>query len=123
MKDEICLVLHRKSANELPVKAAVKAVRSEGIDLRVRIPWNKKDKSWVVREALEAGARLNSILGKVDRGEGTLGLLLNDPTLYEEVKILVGGARRLGVATPEGDLLDAGPADDLDLLEIGRAHV
>jgi len=48
----------------------------------------------LVREALEAGARLNSILGKVDRGEGTLGLLLNDPTLYEEVKILVGGANR-----------------------------
>jgi phospholipid/cholesterol/gamma-HCH transport system substrate-binding protein len=48
----------------------------------------------VVREALEAGARLNSILGKIDRGEGTLGLMLNDPTLYEEVKILVGGATR-----------------------------
>jgi phospholipid/cholesterol/gamma-HCH transport system substrate-binding protein len=48
----------------------------------------------VVREALEAGARLNSILGKIDRGEGTLGLMLNDPTLYEEVKILVGGANR-----------------------------
>ena len=48
----------------------------------------------VVREALEAGARLNSILGKIDRGEGTLGLLLNDPTLYEEVKLLVGGANR-----------------------------
>ena len=48
----------------------------------------------LVREALEAGGRLNSILGKIDRGEGTLGLLLNDPTLYEEVKILVGGANR-----------------------------
>jgi phospholipid/cholesterol/gamma-HCH transport system substrate-binding protein len=48
----------------------------------------------VVREALEAGARLNSILGKIDRGEGTLGLMLNDPTLYEEVKLLVGGANR-----------------------------
>jgi len=48
----------------------------------------------LVREALEAGGRLNSILGKIDRGEGTLGLMLNDPTLYEEVKILVGGANR-----------------------------
>jgi phospholipid/cholesterol/gamma-HCH transport system substrate-binding protein len=48
----------------------------------------------VVLEVLEAGARLNSILGKMDRGEGTLGLLLNDPTLYEEVKVLVGGANR-----------------------------
>ena len=45
-------------------------------------------------ETLEAGARLNSILAKIDRGEGTLGLMLNDPTLYEELKILVGGANR-----------------------------
>jgi phospholipid/cholesterol/gamma-HCH transport system substrate-binding protein len=48
----------------------------------------------LVIEALEAGARLNSILAKVDRGDGTLGLMLNDPTLYEDVKLLVGGANR-----------------------------
>jgi phospholipid/cholesterol/gamma-HCH transport system substrate-binding protein len=48
----------------------------------------------VVLEALDAGARLNSILAKVDTGEGTIGLLLNDPTLYEDLKRLVGGAER-----------------------------
>jgi phospholipid/cholesterol/gamma-HCH transport system substrate-binding protein len=48
----------------------------------------------VVLEALDAGARLNSILAKVDTGEGTIGLLLNDPTLYEDLKRLVGGAQR-----------------------------
>jgi phospholipid/cholesterol/gamma-HCH transport system substrate-binding protein len=48
----------------------------------------------LVMQFLEAGARLNSILGKIDAGEGTLGLLLNDPTLYEELKLLVGGAGR-----------------------------
>ncbi len=48
----------------------------------------------VLMQFLAAGARLNSILEKVDRGDGTLGLLLNDPTLYEEVKQLVGGANR-----------------------------
>jgi phospholipid/cholesterol/gamma-HCH transport system substrate-binding protein len=36
----------------------------------------------LVLEALGAGAKLNSILEKVDAGEGTLGLLVNDPTLY-----------------------------------------
>jgi phospholipid/cholesterol/gamma-HCH transport system substrate-binding protein len=51
----------------------------------------------LVIEALEAGARLNSILAKIDRGEGTIGLLLNDPTLYEDLKLLVGGARRSAV--------------------------
>jgi phospholipid/cholesterol/gamma-HCH transport system substrate-binding protein len=48
----------------------------------------------VIHETLEAGARLNSILAKVDRGDGTLGLLLNDPTLYEDLKLLVSGAKR-----------------------------
>jgi phospholipid/cholesterol/gamma-HCH transport system substrate-binding protein len=48
----------------------------------------------VVLEAMQAGARLNSILGKIDRGEGTLGLMLNDPSLYDEIKTLVGGANR-----------------------------
>jgi phospholipid/cholesterol/gamma-HCH transport system substrate-binding protein len=48
----------------------------------------------IVLEAIEAGSRLNSILAKVDRGEGTFGLLLNDPTLYDDLKRLVGGAQR-----------------------------
>jgi len=48
----------------------------------------------LIVEVLEAGARLNSILSKVDDGEGSLGLLLNDPTLYEDLKILLGGAQR-----------------------------
>lgn len=48
----------------------------------------------VVMQALSAGARLNSILEKINRGEGSLGLLVNDPTLYEELTTLLGGARR-----------------------------
>jgi len=51
----------------------------------------------LIVEVLEAGARLNSILTKVDDGEGSLGLLLNDPTLYEDLKVLVGGAQRSAV--------------------------
>jgi phospholipid/cholesterol/gamma-HCH transport system substrate-binding protein len=51
----------------------------------------------IVLEAIEAGSRLNSILAKVDRGEGTFGLLLNDPTLYDDLKRLVGGAERSAV--------------------------
>lgn len=48
----------------------------------------------LVMKVLEAGAHLNSILTKVDGGEGTLGLLVSDPTLYEDMKALVGGAQR-----------------------------
>ena len=49
-------------------------------------------------------------MAKIDGGEGTLGLLLNDPTLYEELKILVGGAGRstlvrsmINLVTPDAE--------------------
>jgi len=48
----------------------------------------------LVTQTMAAGARLNSILQKIDRGEGTLGLLVNDPSVYEELQQLLGGARR-----------------------------
>lgn len=41
----------------------------------------------------KAGGRLESVLAKVDDGEGTLGLLVNDPTLYADLKALLGGAK------------------------------
>lgn len=68
-----CLILHRKSADRPEVKAAVKAVRKSGVDLRVRIPWNKKDKALVVREALAAGAE-RLIAGG---GDGTINAVCN----------------------------------------------
>ncbi|MBN2224327.1 MAG: MCE family protein [Deltaproteobacteria bacterium] len=38
--------------------------------------------------------RLDSVLTKIDSGEGSLGALVNDPTLYEDLKTLMGGAKR-----------------------------
>jgi phospholipid/cholesterol/gamma-HCH transport system substrate-binding protein len=40
-----------------------------------------------------AAERLESVLRKIDEGEGTLGALLNDPTVYEDLKLVLGGAR------------------------------
>lgn len=73
MARKTCLILHRKSANEPKVKEAVKYVRSKGIKLRVRIPWNKKDKPRVVAEALDAGAT-RVIAGG---GDGTINAVVN----------------------------------------------
>ena len=56
MTESTVFVLHRKSANEPYVKEAVKTVRKEGYDLRVLVPFNKKEKPRVLREALEGGA-------------------------------------------------------------------
>ena len=73
MSSEVCLILHRKSANEPAVKEAVKHVRSQGIDLAVRIPWNKKAKRKVVKEALADGAK-RVIAGG---GDGTINAVVN----------------------------------------------
>lgn len=47
-----------------------------------------------VVELARAAERLNAVLAKVDEGEGTLGLLVNDPSLYEDLRMLLGGAQR-----------------------------
>jgi phospholipid/cholesterol/gamma-HCH transport system substrate-binding protein len=37
---------------------------------------------------------LKSVLAKIDSGKGTLGALVNDPSLHEDLRILLGGAKR-----------------------------
>ena len=37
---------------------------------------------------------LSSILGKIDRGEGTLGGLVNDPSVYQSLQDIVAGLQK-----------------------------
>jgi len=37
---------------------------------------------------------INAIVKKVERGEGSLGGIINDPTVYEDLKVILGGAKR-----------------------------
>ena len=62
-----------QSANEEYVKAAVKTVRKEGHKFRVLVPFNKKEKPRVVREALKKGAK-RIIAGG---GDGTINAVAN----------------------------------------------
>ena len=96
-ENQYCLVLHRKSANRPEVKAAVKAVRAEGIRLRVRIPWNKKDKRRVIKEALASGAT------RIIAGGG-------DGTLNAAADALVGKGKKAPRA--EMGVLPLGTAND-----------
>jgi phospholipid/cholesterol/gamma-HCH transport system substrate-binding protein len=38
--------------------------------------------------------RLDSVMTKVDKGQGTLGALVNDSSLHEDLRVLLGGAKR-----------------------------
>ncbi len=54
--------------------------------INANIPENKKIKSAMIS--------LASILEKVDQGKGTLGLLINDPSVYQSLKAFAGGSPR-----------------------------
>lgn len=38
--------------------------------------------------------KLDSVLTKIDKGQGTLGALINDPSLHQQLKALIGGSTR-----------------------------
>ena len=38
--------------------------------------------------------KLDAIISKIDRGEGTLGALINDPSIHNQLKGLLGGTQR-----------------------------
>jgi phospholipid/cholesterol/gamma-HCH transport system substrate-binding protein len=48
----------------------------------------------LVRNLTEASRHLNEISEKIARGEGTMGALLADPTLYENLTTLLEGTQR-----------------------------
>ena len=48
----------------------------------------------LVEALADSTVRLDQILRKIDEGEGTLGALVNDPAVYEDLRLLVSGARR-----------------------------
>ena len=52
------------------------------------------------KELKEAIQRLNNILGKIDRGEGSLGALINDPVVHERLTSLLGKPPRNSYLKP-----------------------
>ena len=47
----------------------------------------------LARHLLSSVERLDSILTKIDKGEGTIGALVNDPAMYQDLQDLTGGLR------------------------------
>lgn len=109
MSKKTVFVLHRKSANEEYVKAAVKTVRKEGHDFRVLVPFSKAEKPKIVREALERGAE-RIIAGG---GDGTINAVANALIKYGGKKSDVTlGICPLGTANDFARGLEL-PTDDL----------
>jgi len=48
----------------------------------------------LMKDLSSAVKSVDNIVKKVERGEGSLGGLINDPTVYEDLKVILGGAKR-----------------------------
>ena len=48
----------------------------------------------LMKDLSSAVESVDNIVKKVERGEGTLGGIINDPTVYEDLKMVLGGAKR-----------------------------
>lgn len=64
---------------------------------------NEKNIQVAARNVADSAQHLNSILTKLEKGEGTAGKLLVDPTLHDELVRLVENWRKYGLLYKEGD--------------------
>ncbi|HVM60074.1 MAG TPA: MlaD family protein [Verrucomicrobiae bacterium] len=74
---------------------------SSNIDQVVRS--NQDEVHAAVKNLAESTARLNNILARLEKGEGTAGKLLTDPTLHDEIVRLVQNWRKYGLLYKEGN--------------------
>jgi phospholipid/cholesterol/gamma-HCH transport system substrate-binding protein len=59
-----------------------------------RLIYGSEDEEDLLVQSAHVVDNLNRILEKIESGDGTLGLLVNDPSLYHDLQVLLGGAQR-----------------------------
>lgn len=73
----------------------MKQLNAKGSALRtVSSPEANAQLNATLANLLSASAHLNSVAKKIDEGKGTLGALVNDASLYDDLKTLTGRANR-----------------------------
>lgn len=77
------------------VTEVLQALNSRDSALRtVASPATKAQIDAALRNLVAATGRLESVARKIDEGQGTLGALVNDQSLYDDMKTLLGRANR-----------------------------
>jgi phospholipid/cholesterol/gamma-HCH transport system substrate-binding protein len=76
-------------------------VRDAAGRVRSLVQNNEDELSATASNLAASAARLNAILENVEHGEGTVGRLLTDPTLHDELVRLVQNWRRYGILYKE----------------------
>lgn len=70
---------------------------------------NQDDIRAAMKNLAESTTRVNDILARLEKGEGTVGKLLVDPTLHDEIVHLVQNWRKYGLLYKEGNRADSRP--------------
>ncbi|WP_373048510.1 MlaD family protein [Vulgatibacter sp.] len=80
-------------ANEIGALAT--AVRTEKAGLLHQLVYGGEDGQPNMGEELAAAARdMRLVVAKIKEGDGSLGALINDPTVYEDLKGILGNVKR-----------------------------
>jgi phospholipid/cholesterol/gamma-HCH transport system substrate-binding protein len=90
------------------IRAVLQEVRS-GSGIAHSLIYDSK-KNNLITSLNEAAADLNSIIGSIKKGQGTVGRLLVDPSIYEDLKLVLGRVKRneilktlIRVSLPKGN--------------------
>jgi phospholipid/cholesterol/gamma-HCH transport system substrate-binding protein len=76
--------MDRLMSNLVESSTDLKLTASEGRKMMTDLRGSSSDK---VQDAIK---RLDSILAKIDRGDGSLGALINDPSVHDRLKAMLG---------------------------------
>jgi len=80
------------AANEIAL--LVEAIRTEEDGLLHSLVYGGEGGSNPMEDLAAASKDLRDIVARVNDGEGSLGALINDPTVYEDLKTILGNVKR-----------------------------
>jgi phospholipid/cholesterol/gamma-HCH transport system substrate-binding protein len=79
-------------ASTAQIAEVIREVR-EGNGLLHRLVYEEED-ARILAELNQAATRVNRIIANIERGRGTLGGLVVDPSVYEDLKTILGNVER-----------------------------
>jgi phospholipid/cholesterol/gamma-HCH transport system substrate-binding protein len=86
--------------------AAADNLNQTSMNIDQLVSANQDDIRTATKKLAESAERLNDIFARLEKGEGTVGKLLVDPTLHDEIVHLVQNWRKYGLLYKEGSKAD-----------------
>jgi phospholipid/cholesterol/gamma-HCH transport system substrate-binding protein len=85
-------LLYTTNQNMVALRDILRAPRKRGTLLYKVL--HTKEAGKIVSDLTKASGNLRSIMDRINRGKGTLGAIINDPTAFEDFKTILGQVKR-----------------------------